>query len=75
MADVVDRVVEATRYAGERSTKNLEFVDAVARQNVALTVAGIRRRSEVLADLERSGAVRIVGAMYDLETGLVTFSA
>jgi hypothetical protein len=29
----------------------------------------------VLADLEKSGGVRIVGAMYNLETGLVEFFA
>ncbi len=65
--------VEATRYQGERSGKNYDFVDAVARKNVELTMADIRRRSAILADLETSGAVRTVGAMYNLETGLVEF--
>jgi carbonic anhydrase len=65
--------VEATRYQGERSGKNYDFVDAVARKNVELTMADIRRRSAVLADLETSGAVRVVGAMYNLETGRVEF--
>jgi carbonic anhydrase len=65
--------VEATRYQGDRSAKNYDFVDAVARKNVELTMADIHRRSAVLADLETSGAVRIVGAMYNLETGLVEF--
>jgi carbonic anhydrase len=65
--------VDATQYQGERSAKNYGFVDAVARKNVELTMAEIRRRSTVLADLERSGAVRIAGAMYNIETGLVEF--
>jgi carbonic anhydrase len=65
--------VEATRYQGERSAKNYDFVDAVARKNVELTMADIRRRSAVLAELVSSGAVKIVGAMYNLETGLVEF--
>jgi carbonic anhydrase len=65
--------VEATRYQGERSAKNYDVVDAVARTNVELTIADIRRRSAVLADLETSGAIRIVGSMYNLETGLVEF--
>jgi carbonic anhydrase len=67
--------VEATRYQGERSAKNYDFVDAVARKNVELTIAEIRRRSAVLADLETSSAIRIVGSMYNLETGLVEFFA
>ena len=65
--------VGATRYQGERSAKNDEFVDAVARKNVELTMADIRRRSAILLGLETSGAVKIVGAMYNLETGLVEF--
>jgi len=65
--------VEATQYSGERSAKNYAFVDAVARKNVELTMADIRRGSAVLTDLEASRAVRIVGAMYNLENGLVEF--
>jgi carbonic anhydrase len=67
--------VEATQYQGERSAKNYGFVDAVARKNVELTMIDIHRRSAVLANLETSGAIKIVGAMYSLETGLVEFFA
>src|SRR4029453_14136163 len=65
--------VDATQYQGERSATNYGFVDAVARKNVELTMAEVGRSSTVLADLERSGAVKIAGAMYNLETGLVEF--
>ena len=65
--------VSATEYQGERSAKNYGFVDAVARKNVELTMADVRRRSSILADLERSGAIKLAGAMYNLETGLVEF--
>jgi carbonic anhydrase len=67
--------VDATQYQGERSAKNYGFVDAVARKNVELTMIDIRRRSAVLADLETSGAIKIAGAMYNLETGQVEFFA
>lgn len=67
--------VEATAFAGERSAANPAFVDAVARTNVELTMAGIRAASPVLAELERQGAVKIAGAMYDLESGRVDFFA
>jgi carbonic anhydrase len=60
--------VQATQYQGERSAKNYAFVDAVARKNVELTMVEIRRRSSVLAELEASGGIKIVGAMYNLET-------
>ena len=69
----IQPAVEATQYQGERSAKNYGFVDAVARKNVELTTADIPRRSAVLAELEKSGAIKIVGAMYNLETGGIDF--
>jgi carbonic anhydrase len=65
--------VEATKYQGDRSAKNYDFVDAVARKNVELTMVDIGRRSTVLAEMVKSGAVKVVGAMYNLDTGLVEF--
>ena len=67
--------VEATRYTGERSSKNYAFVDAVARENVVMTIANVRQRSPVLRDLESVGRIKIAGAMYNLETGAVEFLA
>src|SRR5262249_45467667 len=65
--------VAATTYSGERTSKNYGFVDAVARKNVELTIADIRKDSPVLADLESSGKIKIAGAMYNLETGVIDF--
>jgi carbonic anhydrase len=67
--------VSATDYKGDRSAKNYDFVDAVARKNVELTMENIHRRSAVLEELEISGAIKIVGAMYNLESGVVDFFA
>jgi carbonic anhydrase len=65
--------VQATTYTGERSAKNYAFVDAVARKNVEMTLANIRRDSTVLAELEGSGAIKITGAIYNIETGALKF--
>ena len=65
--------VPATKYEGEKSSKNPVYVDAVARTNVSLGVENIRRRSPVLADLEKKGSIQITGAMYDLATGRAEF--
>jgi carbonic anhydrase len=65
--------VEVTQYSGERSSKTYAFVDAVARKNVELAMADIRKRSAVLAELESAKTVKIVGSMYNLETGVVEF--
>jgi carbonic anhydrase len=67
--------VAATTYGGERTSKNYEFVDAVGRKNVEMTIANIRRDSPVLAEMESNGAIKIAGAMYNLESGVVDFFA
>lgn len=63
----------ATKFDGEKSSKNASYVDAVARTNVVLGLAEIRRRSPLLEELERKRSIKIVGAMYDLATGMVDF--
>jgi len=65
--------VDATHYDGERSSKNGEFVDEVAKTNVRLTIGEIPRRSDVLAALEKDGKIKIVGSMYRLAGGRVEF--
>ena len=67
--------IQATAYTGERTADNAAFVDAVARKNVELTMANIRKHSQVIAELEQAGAVKIHGAFYDLKTGAVEFFA
>lgn len=69
----VKPAIPATKFDGEKSSKNANYVDAVARTNVMLGVAEIRRRSPILQDLEKKGSVKIVAAMYDLATGTVDF--
>jgi carbonic anhydrase len=69
----IKRAIPATTFAGEKSSKNASYVDAVARTNVVLGLAEIRRRSPLLEELERKGNIKIAGAMYDLATGVVEF--
>ena len=65
--------IPATKFDGEKSSKNAGYVDAVARTNVTLGIAEIRRRSPILEELEKKGNIKISGAMYDLTTGVVEF--
>ncbi|AJG19195.1 carbonic anhydrase family protein [Cupriavidus basilensis] len=67
--------VDETQYAGDRSSKNDEFVDAVAKTNVQRTIDAIRNGSSVLASMEKDGKLKIVGAMYHLNGGAVEFLA
>jgi carbonic anhydrase len=65
--------VDATHFEGERTSKNGEFVDEVAKTNVRQTISAIRQRSDVLAGLEKDGKIKIVGSMYHLAGGRVEF--
>jgi len=71
----IQPAIKATTYAGDRTANNAAFVDAVARKNVELTMDNIRKHSNVIAELEKAGAVKIAGAFYDLKTGGVEFFA
>ncbi|MES2794646.1 MAG: carbonic anhydrase family protein [Bacteroidota bacterium] len=56
-----------------RDGSNVDFVNNVTEINVHLTIERIRRESPIIAELEQHGHIKIVGGMYDVETGAVTF--
>ena len=56
-----------------RSSQNAKFVQAVTEMNVQLTMQKLRDRSVVLREMIDSGDIGLVGAMYDVSTGKVTF--
>ena len=62
-----------TDYEGDKSSENEEFVHMVAEQNVRLTIGDIREQSPILREMESEGEIMIVGGLYDMDTGLVTF--
>lgn len=65
--------VEEPEDKSVRNSSNLEFVDAVARKNVEMTLDNIRSQSVILSDMEKNGEIKIVGGMYDISTGEVEF--
>lgn len=58
---------------GERSSANKAYVQAVADENVAMTVQNMVDRSPVLRRLVESGDLVVIGAMHDVATGRVSF--
>jgi carbonic anhydrase len=56
-----------------RTGSNAEFVHNVTELNVHLTIDRIRRESPIIAELENTGQIKIVGGHYDVETGVVSF--
>ena len=56
-----------------RNSSNIEFVNEVAKKNVYMTIDNIRNSSEVLKAMEDAGEIDIIGGMYDIKTGEVSF--
>ena len=60
-------------FDGAATGSNPEFVDVVGINNVIWAVHEIRANSPILAEMERNGAIRIIGGYYDMHTGKVDF--
>jgi len=48
-------------------------VEKVAAMNVKLSIEKIRQESSILSEMEKNGEIEIVGAMYNVTDGTVTF--
>ena len=57
----------------KRNSGNIDFVNNVAEKNVYMTIENIREKSTVLKEMEDNGEIKIIGAMYDIKDGSVTF--
>ena len=57
----------------ERTGKNKDFVENVARINVHRSVKAIIERSFILEQMVEEKKIGLIGAMYDLSTGKVDF--
>lgn len=56
-----------------RNSKNKTFVENVALINVKRSAEQIIERSYILEQMLERGEIGVVGAMYDVQTGVVTF--
>lgn len=56
-----------------RNGSNSDFVNNVTELNVHLTIERVRRESPIIAEMEELGQIKIVGGLYDVETGEVSF--
>ena len=72
----IEPAVEAVKEPSDeqlRNSKNIDFVNSVAEKNVQLTIENIRKESPVLKEMEDNNEIMIVGGMYDISNGEVTF--
>lgn len=73
MLSKIRPAVEAVEYTGDRTSGNKDFVHMVCESNVQHTMKKIREDSPILKEMADNGEIRIVGAVYDMDTGKVSF--
>ena len=69
----VDAVIEP-QDKSLRNSSNIEFVNRVAEKIVEMTISEIRSASSVLNEMEKNGEIKIIGGIYDIASGLVSFN-
>lgn len=74
MLSKIKPAVDSVEENGDRSSANPAFVQKVSDKNVELAIEQIKARSSVLNEMLESKQIEIVGGMYSVETGNVTFS-
>ncbi|GAA4935720.1 carbonic anhydrase family protein [Algibacter agarivorans] len=79
LTKLIEKITPAVNAVSEpkdetlRNSKNLDFVDTVSKKNVELTIDRIYKESPILSEMEKGGEIKIIGAMYDINTGAVDF--
>lgn len=71
--EIMPAVKKVNKSHSHLDKKSSEYYDLVSRKNVMKTIKDIRRKSPVMAKLEKEGKLKIVGAMYDVSNGKVTW--
>ncbi|CAD7804148.1 Carbonic anhydrase 2 [Chryseobacterium aquaeductus] len=74
LIDHFDPIIKTIMNDGEeRSSANIELLERLNQHNVKNAIDDIRKQSSTLRRLEEEGQIKIVGANYDVETGVVTW--
>ena len=73
LSKIEPAVQDEKKTKDNRTSKNSEFVENVAEINVRKNVELILAQSPILEEMVRSGEIGIIGAMYDVTSGNVTF--
>ena len=50
-----------------------DFLKNITINNVVITVNKVREQSSILKEMEQTGKIKIIGGLYDIDTGQVTF--
>ncbi len=68
----VQRCIPALKTKYPNASEN-DMCSHVTKENILLGVSDLKSRSSILEDMEYKGEIKIVGALYDISTGVVEF--
>lgn len=66
-------IEKETQTTSERNGNNETFINNVSVENVYLSVRKIKEQSKILYEMERTKQIKIIGGLYDIDTGQVVF--
>lgn len=73
LAKIQPAIDSLSSFAGDKTSKNKEYVNKVTDKNVLVAMNNVRKNSPVLKEMEDKGEIDIIGGIYDISTGKVTF--
>ena len=73
LAKIKPVIESETETQEQRNGGNPSFVLNVTKLNVQMTIKNIYTQSEIISELLRTGKIKMVGGLYDVDTGRVTF--
>jgi carbonic anhydrase len=68
----VQRCIPALKAKYPNANEN-DMCSHVTRENILMGVADLKSRSSILEEMNYKGEIKIVGALYDISTGVVEF--
>jgi carbonic anhydrase len=68
------QLVEQIKPAIKSDPNNPETIDETAKNSVQITIADILKNSTIISEMVKENKIAIVGAFYDIETGVVSFT-
>ncbi|MDQ3194658.1 MAG: carbonic anhydrase family protein [Bacteroidota bacterium] len=73
LAKIGPAIDSMSTYSGDKTSKDNGYVDKVTAENVELVMNTIRKNSSILDEMEKNGEIDIIGGVYDINSGKVTF--
>ncbi len=73
LSKIQPAIQSASNYKGNHSSKNHTYVSKVSKHNVQQSIEEIKANSPILNEMVANGEIKIVGAMYQMDTGKVVF--